>query len=425
MERNAALISALFNTIEEFSQSQYTAFLKGDKEKNEILSNNSHMLMIMWVMSANFNAEKASNIPFALQERLGRVDMRFLAECSLKDIETAMEGLHRFPKKRAGYLHKMAKHITEKYDGDPNNIWKNNVPSVEVTRRLLEITGFGPELSKMVPINLVRNFQMRFPDVESMDVKVDVHLSRVMTRTGLSRPEADNREIARDVRETAKSVGRYPMELDLPLWVIGKWHCHAQNPSCRTCPLGSYCAKVITHGKSLQEGSTPSPKMVKTIAGNQFGSVAEPFRHGSSLASEQDFWSMLQRRIKSENISTSAQKVRSGYSLDVTMGTSGVFTNIEMHAEYIDVSIMIVTREQMSNTSKAKVVVLEEKTIKRYFAADCELLWFGVNYSGTSQSRQRLFAVRKKVSPLDTSVSVDFVVDTLKKCKDIINTMIK
>ena len=47
---------------------KYIAFLKKDKEKDKILSSSPNMLMTMWVMSANFDAEKASEIPFILNE---------------------------------------------------------------------------------------------------------------------------------------------------------------------------------------------------------------------------------------------------------------------------------------------------------------------------------------------------------------------
>jgi endonuclease III len=425
MEKNIALINALFDSIEEYSQPQYTTFLKGDKKKNEILSNDPHMLIIMWIMSANFNAEKASNIPFALQERLGRVDMKFLATLPLQHIENAMQGLHRFSKTRAGYLYSMAKFITEKYDGNPANIWLNNVSSTEITRRLREITGFGPELSKMVPINLVRNFHMNFPDIKSMDVKVDVHLKRVMMRIGLSGPEADNHEVAKNVREAAEGVGRYPVELDLPLWATGKWYCHKQNPSCGTCPLYSECTKLIVHEENKRTTSVTLPKQHKTQMNNKSIITISQSQYNNVLISDNDFWSTLKQHIKSENISSSEQKVKSGYMLDVTMGTAGVFTNIETHSEYIDVSIMIVTRWQMSSNSKTNVMLLKGKNIEQYFDSNCQLIWNNLNFSGNSTSKQKVFIVRKNIQSINAINSINFVVDTLKKCKDIINKFIK
>ena len=410
--RNIALINALFNSIEEYSQPQYTAFLKSDAKKNEILRNNPHMLMIMWIMSAFANAEQASNIPFALQERLGRVDMEFLASLSLQDIENAMQGLHRFPKKRAAYVHAMAQLITRKYKGNPANIW-TNVSSAEITRRLREIPGFGPELSKMVPINLVRNFHIEFTDIQNMDVKVDVHLKRVMTRIGLSKFEADDQEVAKNAREAAQFVGRYPMELDLPLWATGKWHCHAQAPSCVACPLRESCPKLIVREGTQKKASIPFPRRRETPMDNK------------GLPPGNDFWPALKHRIKSENISSSDQKVKSGRILDVTMGVAGVFTNIETHDEYIDVAIMVVIRGQMSSTSKTNVMLLKKNNIEQYFDSDCKLILCELNFSDTSASKQKVFIVRKNVLPIDVINSTNFVVKTLKKCGDIINKFIR
>ena len=144
---------------------EFTAFLKNDAKKDEILSNNPNMLMAMWVMSANYKAEKASEIPFILMDRLNlnSFDIKAIAEMDIRKIEDAMlypSPIHRFCKKRAGYLHEMAKLIVSKYGGDAKNIWKD-CSADEISKRILEFKGFGQKLSKMVPINLIRNLKMK------------------------------------------------------------------------------------------------------------------------------------------------------------------------------------------------------------------------------------------------------------------------
>ena len=245
MIANQRLIDALFSSIEGYSAPKYTAFLKSDLKKDEVLSSNSHMLMIMWLMSAQFDAEKASYIPFYLEERLGSCDMAFISSLSLEKIERAMvypTTIHRFPQKRAGYLHVMAQFINRKYKGDPSNIWEN-ASSGEITRRLLEIKGFGPKLSSMVPINLIRNLGMRLADQATMDIAVDVHVARVLKRTGLCGKEAEYAEMASTARSIAEREGRFAMELDLPLWATGKFFCHEYNAACNHCPFNDLCPK--------------------------------------------------------------------------------------------------------------------------------------------------------------------------------------
>ena len=240
------LIACLFSSITRYREPKYTAFLKSDPQKDKILSNNPYMLMIMWLMSAQYDAEKASLIPFILQARLGHCDMLFIASLHLHQVEQAMiypTKIHRFPKKRAEYLYSMAHFITERYNGEPSNIWKN-ASSKEITRRLLEIKGFGPKLASMVPINLIRNLDMRLTDQETMDIAVDVHVERVLKRTGLCRQDADYSEMASSARKIAAQGGRLAMELDLPLWATGKFFCHENNAKCAYCPLGEHCPKI-------------------------------------------------------------------------------------------------------------------------------------------------------------------------------------
>lgn len=246
MTSGEKLVECLFASIRYYNTPRYTAFLKSDLQKDKILSSSPHMLMIMWLMSAQFDAEKASLIPFHLRDRLGSCDMKFIADLNLDQIEYAMTNptiIHRFPKKRAGYLHAMAQFIVKRYDGNPINLWKN-ASSKEITSRLREIKGFGPKLSSMVPINLVRNFGVRFTDYETLDIAVDVHVARVLKRTGVCRLNADYVEMSATAKSIAEQAGRFAAELDLPLWATGKFFCHEYNAECGNCPLNEYCPKI-------------------------------------------------------------------------------------------------------------------------------------------------------------------------------------
>ena len=245
---NKELITCLFDSIPEYSRQKYIAFLKCDSQKNDILSQNPHMLMIMWLMSQQIKAEKASLIPFYIEERLGSCNMKFLASLDVSQIQHAMTfptKLHRFGK-MAIWLHEMAKLITEKYAGEPANIWKN-ASSGEISGRCREIKGFGRKLSAMVPINLIRNFNLPLTDKEEMNIALDTHVRCVLKRTGLSRFEATDDEMLSDVRSAAKSRGRCAMELDLPLWATGNFYCRKESRNCRQCPLSNPCPKLPFH----------------------------------------------------------------------------------------------------------------------------------------------------------------------------------
>ena len=261
MNIKETMIDCLSSSIDFYRQHKYIAFLKKDKEKDKILSSSPNMLMTMWVMSANFDAEKASEIPFILNERLNmkEFDIEKIANTSIEELENAMlypKPIHRFCKKRAGYLKELAVKIVNEYNSDAGNIWKN-ASADEIKRRLLTFKGFGPKLSNMVPINLIRNFGMKLRNIDSMDIAVDVHVERVLKRTGIvDEGETDKGRMALEVRNLAATQGILPMELDLPLWASGKFFCHAYAPDCSGCPLSASCPRIQV--KPATEGTGTS-----------------------------------------------------------------------------------------------------------------------------------------------------------------------
>lgn len=74
-----------------------------------------------------------------------------------------------------------------------------------------------------------------------IDIKPDVHVLRVLKRSGLIPMEDEYQAVCAAQRLAPK----YPAELDWPTWDIGQRWCHSSNPDCVNCPLSAVCPQYI------------------------------------------------------------------------------------------------------------------------------------------------------------------------------------
>jgi endonuclease III len=124
--------------------------------------------------------------------------------------------------------------------GDAERIWRGRTAqeTMQVFRR---VTGVGPGLANMLVSLLRRCKDVNFPDIETTDVKADVHVRRVLERLGLVISGARDQE----VWSTARRLNREdPAALDPPLWMIGYRWCHAGNPNCASCVMKDLCPRI-------------------------------------------------------------------------------------------------------------------------------------------------------------------------------------
>lgn len=131
----------------------------------------------------------------------------------------------------------------ERYDGKPESIWNDNPRADDLQRRFVEFKGIGQKKASMATNILVRdkNVQVRGVDRSGIDVSGDVHVRRVFLRSGLI--DVDSVDAA--VRAARILNPKYPGELDLPAWYIGRTFCHPKNPECSECPMKADCAKKV------------------------------------------------------------------------------------------------------------------------------------------------------------------------------------
>lgn len=149
--------------------------------------------------------------------------------------------LHRFPRKMAKWIRNAATQVETLYQGDAARIWSDGLGAHEVIRRFDRFEGIAQKKSTMATNILARDYEYPITGWADIDVSYDVHVRRVFLRSGLaSRDSAD--AIVAAAREL---YPRYPGNLDLGAWDIGKNWCRPSNPQCGTCPLASDCPRLL------------------------------------------------------------------------------------------------------------------------------------------------------------------------------------
>lgn len=138
--------------------------------------------------------------------------------------------VHRFPKAYER-IQRIGGVIENIYHGDARCIW-SDVPSDKVRDRLLDL-GLGNQITNMV---LGALFDTSLVS-GSLDVKADLHITRVLGRVLLAKEIAPNQAIviARDV------YNENPWLLDSRLFQVGKTFCKRTNPHCYRCFFGAFC----------------------------------------------------------------------------------------------------------------------------------------------------------------------------------------
>lgn len=152
--------------------------------------------------------------------------------------------LHRHYKTFARQLPEAARLLIKKYDGDPRRIWNNKRDVAEVRKRLEEIPGIGPALSRMAVLILARNYGLLGGKaaLSQLDIKPDIHVMRVFKRCGfLSHTAKPN-----DAVVVAQHLyPKFPGALDAPAFNIGINWCRPSKPKCTECPIVIACPRKV------------------------------------------------------------------------------------------------------------------------------------------------------------------------------------
>ena len=128
--------------------------LTGDAEEDDFLRRHPAAALLGLLFDQRVRAESAFTGPRRLFLRIGHLDFARIAAMELGELQAIFAppplAVHRFTNMMAGYTHKVAQAIVEKYDGDVTKLWDDGADSHLVQQRVQTLPGFGPGKSAKI-----------------------------------------------------------------------------------------------------------------------------------------------------------------------------------------------------------------------------------------------------------------------------------
>ena len=125
------------------------SWLTGDPEADRLLSEDDNALLIGMVLDQQVPMEKAFSGPLVIAQRMGgRFDVAQIAAMGGDDFVALCSqrpAIHRFPAAMAKRVRQLCQVLTEDYDGQAANIWKDAKSGDEVKANLAQLPGFGAD----------------------------------------------------------------------------------------------------------------------------------------------------------------------------------------------------------------------------------------------------------------------------------------
>lgn len=233
---------------ERFNSSErHLVHLVNDKAQNDFLNdieNTPQAYVLACLMDRQIRAEQAWSIPYRIKSIVGGFRIDELGRVSLDEYKDIFKSntLHRFNDTMAGVFYSAIQDIKNKYDGDVRHIWRNNPSSAKVVYEFLQFKGSGIKIATMAANILARQFKVPFSDYYSIDISPDIHVLRVMRRTGLVNLEADFNSVIYKARELNPE---FPGIIDFSCWEIGRTWCKPNHPNCIECIIHTDCKMVL------------------------------------------------------------------------------------------------------------------------------------------------------------------------------------
>jgi uncharacterized HhH-GPD family protein len=124
-------------------------WLTGNAEADDLLTEDDNALLIAMVLDQQVPMEKAFSGPLVIAQRMGgRLDVAEIAAMSEDEfIELCSQrpAIHRFPAAMARRIRQVCQVLTEDYDGQATNLWKDARSGDEVKANLGRLPGFGTD----------------------------------------------------------------------------------------------------------------------------------------------------------------------------------------------------------------------------------------------------------------------------------------
>jgi uncharacterized HhH-GPD family protein len=124
-------------------------WLTGDSAADQLLSEDDNALLIGMVLDQQVPMEKAFSGPLVIAQRTGgKLDVAAIAAIPEEEFVALCSqppAIHRFPAAMARRVRQLCQVLTEDYDGEAGNIWRDAKTGDEVKKALRSLPGFGED----------------------------------------------------------------------------------------------------------------------------------------------------------------------------------------------------------------------------------------------------------------------------------------
>lgn len=220
-----------------------------DSEKaNALIFGDPLAFVIGLIFDQSIQSRLAWEAPLVLKERLGHLDAQKIAsmdEEALKQIIAQKKALHRYPGNIARYLTASCAVLVSEFDARAENLWKGDGTVATARKNFLKLSGIGEKKTNLAILMLARDFGILFTDIGSLPLALDVHLKRVLSRSGLF--NINTMGGLKDLHDCLQAdYPHFPALLGTALWSVGRRFCHESSPQCGICPLNQTCLRRLT-----------------------------------------------------------------------------------------------------------------------------------------------------------------------------------
>ncbi|MBC7643947.1 MAG: DNA repair protein [Thermoleophilia bacterium] len=140
-------------------------YLTDNQASCELIATVPEAFLIGFILDQQVTVQKAFQGPSDLIDRVGTIAPKKLAAMRLDKLEAAFSekpALHRYPRAMAQRVHEAMQLVVDRYDGDAGKLLFTASDADEMTKRLLEIPGFGKPKAFVVITVLALQFGMPF-----------------------------------------------------------------------------------------------------------------------------------------------------------------------------------------------------------------------------------------------------------------------
>ncbi len=130
-------------------------------EANALIASDPMALLIGFALDQQISVQKAFSGPLALQERLGSISPKALAEANLEALFRIRPAVHRFPGSMANRVHDLAVHVIERYEGDAARVWTDAKDAAQLRVNIAALPGFGEMKVKALGAVLAKRFGVK------------------------------------------------------------------------------------------------------------------------------------------------------------------------------------------------------------------------------------------------------------------------